>query len=183
MYVMSTGVSNAINVMNHELCYKKQIITAHYNDDLTHCGWDKMAVIFQPTFFKCIFFNENVWISVQILLKFVPKVPINNISALVQIMAWPQSGDKQSSEPMMVCLLMHICITWPQTWDDQNNFQNISVDSILYTSFKSLCFSLLVWFSRLIRKFTSWPLVFTILSIEADKVHHKVWPLTLLSLG
>ena len=37
---------------------------------------------------KCIFLNENVWISIIISLKFVPKGPINNIPALVAIMAW-----------------------------------------------------------------------------------------------
>ena len=38
---------------------------------------------------KCIFLNENqnVWISLKIPLKFVPRGPINNIPALVQIMA------------------------------------------------------------------------------------------------
>ena len=57
--------------------------------------------------FKCIFFNENVWISIKISLKFVPKGPINNIPALVQIMAWRRPGDKPLSEPMMVSLLTH----------------------------------------------------------------------------
>ena len=38
--------------------------------------------------FKCIFLKENVWIPTIISLKFVPKGPINNIPALVQIMAW-----------------------------------------------------------------------------------------------
>ena len=52
--------------------------------------------------FKRIFFNENVWISIKISLKFVPKGPINNIPALVQIMAWRRPGDKPLSEPMMV---------------------------------------------------------------------------------
>ena len=42
--------------------------------------------------FKCIFLNEDVWISIKISLKFVPKGPINNIPALVQIMAWRQPG-------------------------------------------------------------------------------------------
>ena len=36
--------------------------------------------------FKCIFLNENAWIPIKISLKFVPKGPINNIPALVQIM-------------------------------------------------------------------------------------------------
>ena len=38
--------------------------------------------------FKRIFVNENVWISIKIPLKFVPKGPINNIAVLHQIMAW-----------------------------------------------------------------------------------------------
>ena len=64
--------------------------------------------------FKCIFLNENVRISIKIALKFVPKGPINNDPALVQIMAWRRSGDKPLSEPMMVSLLTHICVTRPQ---------------------------------------------------------------------
>ena len=64
--------------------------------------------------FKPIFLNENIRISIKILLKFVPKVPINNIPALVQIMAWRRPGDKPLSEPMMVWLLTHICVTRPQ---------------------------------------------------------------------
>ena len=69
---------------------------------------------FADDIFKRIFFNENVWISTQISLKFVPKGPINNIPALVQIMAWHHSGDKSLFEPMMVSLPMHICVTRPQ---------------------------------------------------------------------
>ena len=49
--------------------------------------------------FKRIFFNENVGISIKISLKFVHKGPINNIPALVQIMAWRRPGDKPLSEP------------------------------------------------------------------------------------
>ena len=57
---------------------------------------------FPDDIFKCIFLNENVLISIKISLKFVPKGPINNIPALVQIMAWRRSGNKPLSEPMMV---------------------------------------------------------------------------------
>ena len=64
--------------------------------------------------FKRIFVNENVRILIEISLKFVPKGPINNIPALVQIMAWRRPGDKPLSEPMMVCLPTHICVTRPQ---------------------------------------------------------------------
>ena len=69
---------------------------------------------FADDIFKCIFLNENVWISIKISLKFVPKGPINDIPALVQIMAWRRQGDKPLSEPMMVNLLTHICVTRPQ---------------------------------------------------------------------
>ena len=36
--------------------------------------------------FKRVFSNENIWISIKISLKFIPKGPIKNIPALVQIM-------------------------------------------------------------------------------------------------
>ena len=39
---------------------------------------------FPDDIFKCIFLDENAWISIKISLKFVPKDPINNIPALVQ---------------------------------------------------------------------------------------------------
>ena len=69
---------------------------------------------FADDIFKCIFMNENVWIPIKISLKFVPKGPINNIPALVQIMAWRRPGDKPLSEPMMVSLPTHICVSRPQ---------------------------------------------------------------------
>ena len=61
-----------------------------------------------------IFLNENIWIPIKISLKFVPKGRINNIPALVQIMAWRRPGDKPLSEPMMVSLPTHIYVTRPQ---------------------------------------------------------------------
>ena len=69
---------------------------------------------FADDIFKCIFLNENVWIPTQISLKFVPQGPINNIPALVQIMAWRRLGDKPLSGPMMVRLPTHICVTGSQ---------------------------------------------------------------------
>ena len=38
---------------------------------------------FPDDIFKWIFLNENVWISINISLKFVPRGPINNIPSLV----------------------------------------------------------------------------------------------------
>ena len=69
---------------------------------------------FPNDIFKCIFLNENAQISLKKSLKFVPKVWINNIPALVQIMAWRRSGDKPLSEPTVFSFLTHIWVTLPQ---------------------------------------------------------------------
>ena len=81
---------------------------------------------FPDDIFKWIFLNENVWIWINISLKFVAvaRGPINNIPPLVQIMAWRRPGDKPLSEPMMVTLLMHICISRPQ-WVNRDVKLNI----------------------------------------------------------
>ena len=60
---------------------------------LTHWGREKMAATFQR-----IFFNENVWVSIKISLKFVPEGPINNIPALVGIVACRLAGTKPLSD-------------------------------------------------------------------------------------
>ena len=69
---------------------------------------------FADDIFKCIFLNENVWFLIKISLNFVPKGHINQIPALVQIMAWRRPGDKPLSEPMMVSLPTYICVIRPQ---------------------------------------------------------------------
>ena len=81
---------------------------------------------FADDIFKRIFFNGNVWISIKVSLKFVPKGPINNIPALVQIMAWRRPGDKPLSEPMMVRSTTHICVTRPQ-WLNMCINHNVTV--------------------------------------------------------
>ena len=69
---------------------------------------------FADDIFNRIFVKENVRISIKFSLKFVHKGPINNIPALVQIMAWRRPGGKPLSEPVMVSLLTHICVARPQ---------------------------------------------------------------------
>ena len=51
-----------------------------------------MADIFQTVFSNVM--NEDVWISNTIWLNVVPKDPIDNTTALVQITARHQTGDK-----------------------------------------------------------------------------------------
>ena len=68
---------------------------------LTHWGWDKLAAVFQT-----IFSNEVSWTKTyQFCLR------INNIPALVQIMAWTHSGDKPSSESIVASLLTRLWFT------------------------------------------------------------------------
>ena len=69
---------------------------------------------FPDSIFRCIFLNENVWISTEISLTFICRCPINNIPALVQIIALHLSGNKSLSEPIMVSLLTHIYVTLSQ---------------------------------------------------------------------
>ena len=70
--------------------------------------------VFTDDTFKLIFLNEIIIISIKISLKFVPKGLIDNIPALVLIMAWHQAGHKPLFEPMMVRSLTHVFITRPR---------------------------------------------------------------------
>ena len=96
-------------------CYVCCSVDCHYNDTAINTLRPRQnGRHFPDDIFKCIFFNENLRISHKISLTFVPKVRINNIPALVQIMAWRRLGDKPLSEPMMLFLPTHICVTRPQ---------------------------------------------------------------------
>ena len=86
--------------------------------------------LFADDTFKRIFLNENVRISIKISLKFVLKVPINNIPALFQKMARRRPGDKPLSETMMVTLLTHICVTRPQ-WVKQQLTDLLTCDVLI----------------------------------------------------
>ena len=84
----------------------------------------QMDAISQTTFS-----NAFSWMKMfEFWLKFpwslFPRVPINNIPALVQMMAWRRPGDKPLSELMMVSLLTHICITRPR-WVNKHCFEFI----------------------------------------------------------
>ena len=65
---------------------------------LTHCLRDKIGTILQTTLSNTISLMK---ILIKISQKFVPKGPIINTPALVQIMAWHRPGDKSLSGPML----------------------------------------------------------------------------------
>ena len=56
---------------------------------------------FADIIFKIIFLYAYYCISIKISLNFVPKGPIYNKPALVQVMAWHQIGNKPLYEPMV----------------------------------------------------------------------------------
>ena len=60
-----------------------------------------MVAILQAIFSEAFFVNEKVSISIKISLKIVPKDPVGNNPALVQIMAWRRIGDKPLSEAVL----------------------------------------------------------------------------------
>ena len=92
--------------------------------------------------FKCIFLNANIHIRIKISLKFIHKGPIRNIPALVQIMAWRRPCDKPLSEPMVVNLPTHICVTRPQ-WVKQPLPLCISVTRMASSSLNNVSNELL----------------------------------------
>ena len=80
-------------------------------------------------------------IPIRISRKFVPKGPINNIPALVQIMAWRRPDAKPLSEPMMISLPTHICVTRPQCVKSvRGNSHWTSFQSLIS---RNICFSFL----------------------------------------
>ena len=79
---------------------------------------------------KRIFFNEKVRILLKVSLKLVPRGPINNSPSLIQIMAWRRLGDKPLSEPMVVSLLTHICISRPQ-WV-KSHYENLPFVVVMF---------------------------------------------------
>ena len=123
-YTLRVRQTNCRVVLNTPMCVHDE--NAYYttpHSPLTHWGRDKMVAISGTTSF-----NAFSWMTVyEFRLRFhwsliAPKCPINNIPALVQIMAWRRIGEKPLSEPRPVdfniwqgtSLLTHICVTRSQ---------------------------------------------------------------------
>ena len=72
---------------------------AKENVKLTHLSLDIMVAICQTM--KCIFMNEKFCTLIRFSLKFVPKRPMDNNPAMVEMMAWRRICDKSLSEPVL----------------------------------------------------------------------------------
>ena len=76
-----------VTIENHKIaCYSTSIVHREL-DIYLDIEAEKNGSHFPDDIFKCIFLNENMWISVKISPKFVPEGPINNILALDEVMA------------------------------------------------------------------------------------------------
>ena len=89
---------------------------------------------FADNIYKCIFLNENVWSSLKISLKSVPKFVIK-IPSLVRIMACYRPGDKPLSKSLWL-------VYWPV--DDIKNNAWVTVNNDFLVTSGVIC----QWFSR-----------------------------------
>ena len=93
--------------------------------------------------FQIHFLEENAWISIKFSLTFVLKGPINNIPALIQMMAWRRSGDKPLSEPIKCSLLTPVCVTRTQRVklaSGSTNYVSLTSLQIQLSTVRSICF-------------------------------------------
>ena len=65
-----------------------------------HRGYFEKLLCFNETahgILRCIFFNGNVWISIEISLKFVPKGPIDNKPNRRQAITWTNEDQVENA--------------------------------------------------------------------------------------
>ena len=81
--------------------------------------------LFADDMFKRIFFNVNIWISNKISLEYIPRGLIDNMSVLVQIMAWPVQVPSHYLNQCWPSSPMHICSTRGR-WVKQHTCKSVS---------------------------------------------------------
>ena len=98
--VVMKSITSNCHFRSIEIC-----VVIQFNDsdkiNFNSCSPGQNGRHFANDIFKCTFVNKNVLISKKNWLKIVLKGPIDNTTALVQIIAWRRSGDKPLSEPIM----------------------------------------------------------------------------------
>ena len=91
---------------NVVMCYRRDhthtVISQQNKTAITHRGREIIAANWRH--FRIHFLE--LWLKSH---RISPKDPINNMPALVMILAWLRQGDKPLSESMMVSSLTHIC--------------------------------------------------------------------------
>ena len=126
-------VAGKTSIVSLDQSYRLTVVNSEYNTSwkgtfevwhskervipvLTHIPLDKTDAILADDIFKWIFSTENCRIPIQISLKFVARSPVDNNSALAQIIAWHRTGEKSLPEPMMTHLTLENRYGfWPQS--------------------------------------------------------------------
>ena len=96
------------SIWKPDVCQKHAFISTN---ETAHMAWHKSFFLntlrprqngrrFADGTFKRTFLNENIMISIEISLKFIPKGPINSIPAWVQIMTWRRPSEEKESRLM-----------------------------------------------------------------------------------
>ena len=126
---------------------------------------------FPDDIFKCIFFNDDVGISFKISVKIFLML-VNNVAALVQIVAWRRSGDKPLSEPMVVNLLTHIRVTRSQ-WVNRVPLRSSAFNYLFPTSKASLHRYILTFGLAILRSGTDYK-SFCLSSLPSIRLHRVI---------
>ena len=98
-----------------------------------------------PDIFNSMFTNENVWISFTI-----PWIgfELTIFKHWCRLMVGRRQGDKPLSDPMVVNLLTHICVSRPQWVKCYWHLHNISSNSVFQANFPRMVFYILYFSFR-----------------------------------
>ena len=120
-----TGIRVACPTRGSGQCQNSNLTKSQFAPKL----FSKLSIvkIFAGSIFKCVL-TENVHMLIQMSLKFVPKGPTDNKSALAQMIAWRQTVDKRFPDPR-----------WPRSLDhnDLTQWGRGKMASIFQTTFSN----------------------------------------------
>ena len=137
-----------------------------------HSAFNNMAAIFTDDIFKCIFLNDNVWISIKISLQFVHKCQMNNIPALDP--KWLGAGQATSHCQnrwwlVYCCLYAPLGISefkiWWNVWCENNKDDNV----VTTKQNKTVC---ILWDVLYLHLGTYKPII----DWYWNEIRHKVFP-------
>ena len=109
--VLYKGTAVAVLYYTRLHCNGSKIHQNNANDRVNTLRLGQNGCHFADNILKLILLNENVLISIKIPLKFVPRGPIKNIPALLQVRLGDVQVTSQYLNQWWSSLVMHLCIT------------------------------------------------------------------------
>ena len=131
---------------------------------LTDWGRDKMAAIFHTTFSNPFYWMKIYEFPLQFHWGFCLIVQLTLFQHWFRLMAWCRPGDKPLSEPMMIRLLTHICVSRPQcvkksTWRPFC-FRWPCVHCVINCIYFQINYDILLWFHTATKCIRVWHMIF-----------------------